>query len=419
MPERLDPHEERERLLEELHARPRPALPAPCAVTRIDLQVDQAGARAHIAALSEVKDDDLRQHSYRLGGVQIVFERRTEFVSYTVIDPAPSAAISDRAPLPEALAVQLEALPGRLVSAIRLDLEKSVDGAPAITAAPNEKTLAASTLRAGAASLVTDYFPREDGFIHFLVFDSTPSDAVRGRMVQRILEMEAYRAAAMLALPIARRANEALDRLDAALNEVSDRIASGPHASKDRDILQRLTRLAGEAERLRAEGDYRFAAARAYGDLVADRNLRLREGRVEGHERIGVFIERRLNPALRTCQSVSERQHSLAHRIDRAVQLLTTRVQVDLEDQNAALLDTMNRRAAVQLRLQEAVEALSAVAITYYGVGLVHYLAEAAAALGWPVDPALYAGVATPIVFLSTIFGVRSLRLWLSKHAPS
>jgi uncharacterized membrane-anchored protein len=420
----FEPHEHREALLDELHARPRPLLDAPCFVTRLDVQVEPADLAAHCERLSAVAGipDNARHASFTMDGVEVVFERRTEFATYTILDTKPGKDPFSAPDFGPELGAALEGLPGKLVSAIRLHLIDSEDGAPDLARCNTlfgPATFAASRLRGGMASLASDFKPDAQGFIRFLVSDASDNASTRGRMVQRILEMEAYRAAAMLALPLAREAGGELDRLDMSLGEVSDRIAAGPHASKDRDILQRLTSLAGAAERLRAAGDYRFAAAQAYGSLVSDRNNRLREERVEGHERVGVFIERRLNPALQTCQSVSERQHALAQRVDRAVRLLTTRVQVEMEDKNSAVLDAMNRRAAAQLRLQEAVEALSTVAITYYGVGLIHYLAKGGQEAGWSINPALVAGIATPIIFLGILFGLRGVRKWVARRTSS
>lgn len=420
----LQPHPDRDILLDELHARPRPVLGAPSLVTRLDIQITPAEAADHLARLAAYVElpKNARHAAFKVGPFDVVFERRTEFATYTIIDLSPPENALAAKELDAAVETLIQGAPGRLVSAIKLHAVPSKSGVPDLSRCSDlfgGAGFAASLIRDDAAALASDFKPDIHGFIRFLVFDSSNNDVVRGRMVQRILEMEAYRAAAMLGLPLARRATAKLDELDRSLDEVTKRIASEADPHMDRKILERLTQLAGTAENLRAEGDYRFAAARAYGDLVSDRNMRLREQRVEGHERVGVFIARRLSPALRTCQAVSDRQHALARRVDRAVRMLTTRVQVDLEDQNSAVLDAMNRRAAAQLRLQEAVEMLSTVAITYYGVGLIHYLAKGAETLGWPVNPALYAGVATPIVFFGTIFGIRVLRRWLSKQPPS
>ena len=58
----------------------------------------------------------------------------------------------------------------------------------------------------------------------------------------------------------------------------------------------------------------------------------------------------------------------------RAGELLRTRVDVERSAQNQKLLESMDRRADLALRLQETVEGLSVVAISYYAVSLASYL---------------------------------------------
>ena len=53
---------------------------------------------------------------------------------------------------------------------------------------------------------------------------------------------------------------------------------------------------------------------------------------------------------------------------------------IELQRQNQELLAQMNRRARLQLRLQQTVEGLSVVAITYYASQLVNYMAKGARA---------------------------------------
>lgn len=420
-------HKDRDGLIAEVHARPRQLVPAPCAMARIDFFVSHEEAKAHITRLQarlagrggEMPADDARHHVYTEGGLRVVLERHTEFVSYTLIDTEPPKTPFGEDLLAKAPDDAFEEMPGARVSAIRLHLADSKTGTldeKLCDKLFGHTDYAASSLRGGDASMACDFRPDEDGFMRFVVFDSTKAAAVRGRMVQRIFELEAYRMAAMLALPVARDAGAVLAKLESQLDEVSLRIAAGPHAAKDRDILQRLTRLAGDAETLRAKGEYRFAAARAYGAIVEDRNDRLRASRIEGHERVGVFIERRLQPALRTCEAIAARQNAVAERVDRAVQLLATRVQVDVEEQNKNILSSMNSRAEAQLRLQQAVENLSAVAITYYAVSLIYYIFQGLSTAGMGVEPTYAAAISTPIIFVTALFGVRLVRNWLDKR---
>ena len=79
---------------------------------------------------------------------------------------------------------------------------------------------------------------------------------------------------------------------------------------------------------------------------------------------------RRYDPAMRTCRSAKERLDELSARAERASDLLRTRVDVANQAQNVEVLRAMDRRAALQLRLQETVEGLSVVAISYYAVNL-------------------------------------------------
>jgi uncharacterized membrane-anchored protein len=182
-------------------------------------------------------------------------------------------------------------------------------------------------------------------------------------------------------------------------------------------LLDRLTRLEAEIESRESAHHYRFTAATAYDELVRRRIQELREVRIQGLQTFQEFTERRLAPAMNTCRSVSARLESLSQRVARATQLLSTRVDVSRERQNQLVLESMNRRAEAQLRLQQTVEGLSAAAITYYVVGLVGYAAKGLASAGWPVNVELAMALSIPIVALAAIFGVRHVRKVVAQAA--
>ena len=128
-------------------------------------------------------------------------------------------------------------------------------------------------------------------------------------------------------------------------------------------------------------------------------------------------MQRRLAPAMSTCESVARRQGELSERVARASDLLRTRVDIVREMQNQELLASMNRRARLQLRLQETVEGLSVAAITYYLVGLVGYAAKALKSAGLAVDPDIAVGVSIPLVALLAAFGIRYVRRTVTKES--
>jgi uncharacterized membrane-anchored protein len=164
-------------------------------------------------------------------------------------------------------------------------------------------------------------------------------------------------------------------------------------------LLHELTTLAGEIESVAAETASRFDASQAYYQVVRQRLEQLRESRIQGLQTLNEFLDARLAPAVATCAATARRQQSLAERAARLTALLRARVEVELQAQNQQLLDSMDRRAKVQLRLQETVEGLSVVAIGYYGVGLIGYVLKGLQAGGWvTLNTGLAIGLAVPLV---------------------
>jgi uncharacterized membrane-anchored protein len=220
---------------------------------------------------------------------------------------------------------------------------------------------------------------------------------------------------ALLALPIARRLAPQLLAMERALAALTEHI--GRNDGTDEKLLGDLTRLAADVERSLAASQYRFGASRAYHDLVRARIAELRERRLPGIQTIDEFMTRRLAPAMATCASVSQRLRDLSERVAQASGLLSTRVEIAREQQNQALLASMDRRARLQLRLQQTVEGLSVAAVSYYVVGLVGYGAKALKAGGLSVDPDLAVGAAIPVVVLLVAWAVRRVRHRLDEPA--
>ena len=70
----------------------------------------------------------------------------------------------------------------------------------------------------------------------------------------------------------------------------------------------------------------------------------------------------------------------------------------------------MNDRTRLQLRLQTTVEGLSVAAVSYYVVGLFHYLMEGLHQKGVPVDVTIATALFVPVALLAIWFLVRVIR---------
>jgi uncharacterized membrane-anchored protein len=239
-----------------------------------------------------------------------------------------------------------------------------------------------------------------------------------GRQAQRIIEIETYRMMAMLGFPVARQAAEALNDVDRRLGELIGRLETAP-PEEEPAMLREVTRLAAITERIAAEAGFRIAASRAYHALVQQRGRDLREQRIAGLQRVLEFLERRFGPAMAFCESVDRRISATSERIDRASNLLRTRVEIEREAQNQQLLAAMNRRARLQLHLQQTVEGFSVAAITYYAVGLLSLVFKGLAAAGLPIDQDLATGLSVLPVVLTVAWGVRRIRKAIQRRSTN
>ena len=223
------------------------------------------------------------------------------------------------------------------------------------------------------AIIAGDYRIDPAGHLRFLVHAADNVGHRRlGRIVARICEIESYKSLSMLGFARAREMMSRINELDSQLSHLVGNMPGGsvPPAS----TLDQLLNISAELESMVAKSSHRFGATAAYEQIVKERIAVLREERFQGRQTFGEFMSRRYDPAMRTVRATQSRLGAMAKRTMRAGELLRTRVDVERSAQNQALLESMNRRADMQLRLQRTVEGLSVVAISYYAVSLVAFL---------------------------------------------
>ena len=380
-------HPLRQRLNDEVHTRPPIPLEAPAlisfiAYTRDDHDLD--AERSHLAQLYErlgLPIEPSAEATHLIidcGRFKLKWEMHGEFSTYTFFAAPLQAPRSGETALGAAPADWVQAIPGQVIAAAHIEFLTNTSPTPTEMVwqlSGRGDTQIISQIAGEAAWLFTD-LRLHDGFSLFTVIDESLGRQRGGRTIQRLVEIETYRLMALLAFPVAKAVGKLLNRAEAELAELIDRMVSAATPLDERTVLADLTRLAAEVEHSLANTNFRFGAAAAYYRLVQQRIADLKESRVSGYPTIKGFMERRLAPALNTCAAVAARQEDLSARIARTSQLLRTRVDMELERQNQELLSQMNRRARLQLRLQETVEGLSVVVLTYYGSQLVQYLAK-------------------------------------------
>ena len=409
-------HPQRFVLSNEVHARPPEPVTAPMRISIIALKLDGPYTdddRQRVVELTErygavPPGANAKHYSVDLSDFRLVWERHTEFIRYTFMSPADDKPFSEPAiaAVPEDW---LQSLPGELIVAAHAEVlpESAIKEETDVLAKSyfSGHALIGSDIADARATAMTDFRILNDGFSRFLIIDRGMSPWVAGRVVQRILEIETYRVVALLGLPVAQQVVPSLTQWERDLSTTTSEMTD-QGTTEETVLLERLTNLQAAIEKSYTESQFRFSASAAYHALVNRRIEELRETRRPDMQTLAEFTERRLAPAMATCSSAERRQAALSERVDRAAQLLSTRVDLSLERQNAEVLDSMNQRVELQLRLQQTVEGLSIAAITYYIVGVIGYMAKGAAAAGLPVDANLVMGLAAPAVLALTAFAV-------------
>jgi uncharacterized membrane-anchored protein len=428
-------HPQRKALADEVHARPPELLATPARVSYVAVLIDSEVREEelrHLQSLCKRYDvagpaDDATHFRTRLGAapglLRVKWERHGEFSGYTFSVEGLAEAPFDAPAAQQLPPGWLAAVPGRTVAAVHAEVTSAAPGVPDAAALAERfagQLVVGAEIAEGAGTLYTDFRLHDDGCSRLWLINRKLTLAQTGRMLQRLFEIEAYRVLALLALPIARRQGPRIAAIESALATFTDQMAreTASDGSHDEALLHELMRLAAEVESGIAASQFRFGACDAYHGLVRRRIAELRESRLPGLQTIDEFMSRRLAPAAATCANVSQRLTDLAERIGQASALLATRVGIAREQQNQALLASMDRRAKLQLRLQQTVEGLSIAAIVYYVAGLIGYLAKAARGAGLRIDPDVVVGASIPVVAVIMFSLVRRMRKKLKAESP-
>ena len=359
------------------------------------------------------------QLSVELGDFHLRWERHTEYSTYTFyrvglfdehfIQPAISYVPKER----------LGKLLGELLVATHISLEYRRRPARSMSELADlfsSNAIIGSKVSAGSASVWSDDQIHPDGFTRFLVHDDNLRSRQVSRLVQRLLEIETYRMLAILPLSMTREILPQLEQYEDQLIELmTPNITSTSSIEDEQQLLVRLTALATEIEKIFAQSSHRFSASHTYNFIMQQRITELREERIEGLQMLYKFRKQRVISTMSTFDLVRSKLETLSLRLERATSMLRTRVDISMESQIRDLLKSMDARAYLQLRLQETVEGLSVVVLSYYLLGITGYGLKAVRAAGLDIDIELMTGIAIPFVVTLVFFAIRRLRRIVSK----
>jgi len=390
-------HPLRRQVVGEMHLRRWPDFALPCLIVQWVRTVREEDRRAEVDAISaEIQHSPSAALPTHLTGqlsadITIAWERHSEGSTLTVfmkiddhrpflqpaVDPAIARAIG-----------WAEQLPGEVIRATRILAmereEKLETVVPLMAFSPVE--LVSCHLK-GYVRLWSDFRLQPDGYGRLLVASNGLDRWDFIRLVQRLQELGNYRNRALLGLPAAKEYWPLLDRAESQLQTLTDNVANG--VETDDALMGQLSALSLELMAVSTAVNYRMSATAAYAALVEERLVDLECSPIPGFSSLSDFTQRRFQPAVRTCAAFSDREKNLSIRVTQITSLLRARIETRIENQNGQLLRSMEKSASMQLRLQQLVEGLSVVALSYYIIGLTAYLLKGAE----HIFPALDAGL--------------------------
>jgi len=424
----LSEYAEREMLHSELNAEVYELINIPSQLSQLVLLSDRQQTnreRELVIQLCEhfgvkILNNAFDQLSVELGDFRLRWERHTEYSTYIFYrdesfeEPFAKPAITYVPP------EWLAQLPGEVVVATHIELEdrrRPGHSLRELAALFSSNAVIGSKVSAGSASVWSDNQIHPDGFTRFLVHDDNLRSRQVGRLVQRLLEIETYRMLTILPLALTREIIPKLEQYDDQLAELMTANTVLNAIDDEQRLLVKLTALASEIEKISAQSSHRFGASQTYHAIMQQRIIELREGRIEGLQMLYEFRKQRVTSAMGTFELVRSRLETLSLRVERATSMLRTRVDISMESQIRDLLKSMDNRAHLQLRLQETVEGLSVVVLSYYLLGITGYGLKAIKAAGLDIDIELMTGLAIPIVVTIVFFAIRKFRRMVSKSA--
>lgn len=409
-------HPDRDSLIAEAHARPSQNLSVPSQLLQVAFRCSSDIRERFFKIISPAQDAvTLRHTSGEVGGIRVKLERHTEFMSCMLFrdmnKPDNLNSLAD---------VFHEHFPTETLEIlVLLQVDVVTTTAQMLKLLPLTQRIYGGKIRS-QIDVRSTFTPDETGCVRFIVHGKKLTGDELGRRIQRLVEMETYRTMSLLGLSKAREVGTHLsqyeDELDALTQSLRNEKSSA--SSDDEALFEKLSALSEKNNILASEIRYRFAASRAYFALFDQRITSLEEEKVGDVQTMSGFLRSRLEPAIATIESTSKRQETLTNDLSRALTLLRTRIELNLNKGNQALLQSMDRRHDQQLKISRTVEGLSVVAITYYAVGLMSYLLKALARQPWmPFSETLLTAISVPFILVIVWYSLNRIRdAWEDKR---
>lgn len=267
-------------------------------------------------------------------------------------------------------------------------------------------------------SIVTSFTPDEQGRERYWV-GVGPSQGDPSRLkdiVDAIVRIETYYHLLLMQKPLFSAAIDQAYKFEQ-VHLRQREIITSHIAHADSQTLQRwlntLTQDLLKTNRMAGKLHFELSASLPYDRIVHSTLASLAEKPLDSYRPTSDYVLSGITGVAEGYQQLLQRIDTLRGGFEGIITIIRTRIDLILESQNLALLQSVDKTTKSQVMLQHTVEGLSVIVIAYYLAGLAGYVFKGLSELGWlgnaNLASAVFVPVAIGLAFAITTFSKKYL----------
>lgn len=262
-------------------------------------------------------------------------------------------------------------------------------------------------------SLVTSFTPDEfDRERYWVALGPAHVQASRLKeIVDAIVRIETYYHLLLMQKPLFSAAIDQVYKFEQ-VHLKQREVISGHIAHADSQTLQRwlnsLTQDLLKTNRISGKLHFELSASVPYDKIVHTTLVSLTEKPLDAYRPVSDYVLSGITGVAEGYQQLLKRIDTLRAGFEGIISIIRARVDLILEGQNLALLQSVDKTTKSQVLLQHTVEGLSVIVIAYYVAGLGSYIFKGLQEVGWLRNANLMSAVFVPIA-IGLAFGITAL----------
>lgn len=179
--------------------------------------------------------------------------------------------------------------------------------------------------------------------------------------------------------------------------------------------LSSLTQDLLKTNRMAGKLHFELSAAAPYDKIVHATLASLMEKPIESYRPLSDYVLSGITGVAEGYQQLLKRIDTLRSGFEGIISIIRTRVDLLVEAQNLALLQSVDKTTKSQVLLQHTVEGLSVIVIAYYLSGLMSYVFKGLSEVGWLANSNLASAVFVPVAIVLAFIVTTISRKYLHK----